>query len=76
MARSWRDPRDGTVWWVDAVPFDAGPGGTGSARTGWTVIFASGTIRRDIPVGYELGTAVYELGDDVLMVLLDAARLE
>jgi len=76
MARGWTDPRDGTIWWVNVVPFDAGPGGAAPSRTGWTLIFVSGTIRRDIPVGYQLGADVYELGDDVLIVLLDAARVD
>lgn len=77
MARRWRDPRDGTLWLIDVMPFDFGPAPEADRPTliGWTLIFASPSGSRRLPVGYELGADLSGLRDAELTSLLDAAAL-
>jgi hypothetical protein len=75
MARPWTDPRDGTRWLVEAMPFDLGPPDTdGRPLAGWTLVFAGPKDYLELPVGYELGANVSRLHDRELITLLDAAR--
>jgi hypothetical protein len=77
MSRRWTDPRDGTIWMVDALPFDAGPSPVaGQPLGGWTLLFVAHHEHRSVPVGHELGVDLRSLGDRLLMGLLDAARTE
>jgi hypothetical protein len=75
MARRWVDPRDGTSWLVDTMPFDFGPSSDGRRANliGWTMIFARAGDHRELPVGYELGADLARLEDRQLIGLLDAA---
>jgi hypothetical protein len=78
MSRRWKDPRDGSLWLIDAMPFDFGPSAEEerSSLMGWTLVFASrqGDHRR-LPVGYDLGANLSALGDRELIALLEAAAL-
>lgn len=77
MARRWKDPRDGSLWLIDATPFDFGPSAdaTRGAEMGWTLLFASGPDQRRLPVGYSLGANLGALADRELIALLDAAAV-
>ena len=72
MEREWRDPRDGTTWRVDALPFDVGD----RIDVGWTLVFVSNDHYRVLPVGYQLGAELDGLAETLLMALLDAAAPE
>ena len=77
MSLQWKDPRDGMLWLVEAMPFDMGPSDDrGPSPHGWTMLFASHGGHREIPVGYDLGVNVATLRDRELMTLLDAARAD
>jgi hypothetical protein len=78
MARNWTDPRDGTAWLIEALPFDAGPNWTAERPSliGWTIVFVSHFQHRSVPVGDELGASLGNLEDKLLMGLLDAAGTE
>lgn len=77
MSLQWKDPRDGMLWLVEAMPFDMGPSNDRTpAAHGWTMLFASNRGHREIPVGYEIGVNVAQLTDPELMKLLDAARAD
>ena len=75
MSRRWKDPRDGIIWLVDALPFDAGPSsGGGMNDGGWTLLFVASHTHRTVPVGYEVGADLTSLGDALLIGLLDVAQ--
>jgi hypothetical protein len=78
MARQWIDPRDGTSWLVDTMPFDFGPSPDERRANliGWTMIFSRTGDHRELPVGYELGADISRLEDGQLIGLLDAAHLK
>ena len=78
MSRRWTDPRDGTQWLIEALPFDAGPTLEADAGPlgGWTIVFASGEGHRELPVGFELGTELTRLGDREIIALLDASWID
>ena len=77
MSRRWIDPRDGTQWLIEALPFDAGPAPADDGPLGgWTIVFASLDGSRELPVGYELGTEIGHLKDREIMALLDASWTE
>ena len=78
MSRRWTDPRDGTQWLIEALPFDAGPAREPEEGPlgGWTIVFASGEGSRELPVGYELGTDLPRLEDPEIIALLDASWVE
>lgn len=77
MARRWTDPRDGTSWLVEAMPFDFGPSPEpeGVRPVGWTLVFLAPPDHRELPVGYDLGANLSRLPDRELIALLDAANL-
>lgn len=75
MSRPWTDPRDGTTWLVDTMPFDLGSAEERSL-IGWTMLFVSNEGHRKIPVGHDLGVNMDKLKDRELIALLDAASVE
>ena len=78
MSRRWKDPRDGRLWLIDAMPFDFGAS-TASAREvmiGWNLVFHSGEGNRELPVGYDLGANLSNLADPELIALVDAAAID
>ncbi len=75
MARTWKDPRDGRPWLVEATPFEVPPDpGETTIPMGWQLLFESGASHCTILVAYEVGSRLDGMSDRELIALLDASR--
>jgi hypothetical protein len=78
MPRKWTDPRDGTVWEVEAIArmqrIEPGQAVPMMDEVPWHVRFVGQSAVYDLDVRYEVGSQVREATHEQLQNLLDKAK--